>query len=228
MYDYLKFSHTNNFNNIYGCLENLNTCILGCCFPYCLFGYIYEKLEKGSCIIGCCKFYISQFIINSIFTIIIFSIEWENLNKMYNFKNNNNNNCNQIPICYNQTSEYNLTDLIHNKCKMNTTQLCNCIKNTIINECNFYTNLNSNNLTQYIMLLILIQIVSICCFYGFFLGYYRTETSRKYNILYNSRYNFIIHCNPLTNLCALCQEYNSIERIETIIPINPVSNKFIS
>ena len=73
MYDYLKFSHTNNFNNIYGCLENLNTCILGCCFPYCLFGYIYEKLEKGSCIIGCCKFYISQFIINSIFTIIIFS-----------------------------------------------------------------------------------------------------------------------------------------------------------
>ena len=69
--------------------------------------------------------------------------------------------------------------------------------------------------------------ITLCSVMGLFLGYYRNEISHKYNILYNSRYNFFIHCNPFTNLCALCQEYNSIKRIEDILPINPVSKKFI-
>ena len=56
---------------------------------------------------------------------------------------------------------------------------------------------------------------------GLFLGHYRTKISYKYNILNNNRYNFLIHCIPFTNQCALCQEYNTIESIEAVKPLIP-------
>ena len=49
---------------------------------------------------------------------------------------------------------------------------------------------------------------------GFFYGHYRTKISQKYNILHNSRYDFCIHFIPCIHQLALCQEYNTIYRIE--------------
>ena len=49
---------------------------------------------------------------------------------------------------------------------------------------------------------------------GIFFGHYRTKISQKYNILHNSRYDFCIHFIPCVHQLALCQEYNTIYRIE--------------
>ena len=56
---------------------------------------------------------------------------------------------------------------------------------------------------------------------GCFYGYYRTMLSKKYNILNNSRYDFWIHFIPCCHQLALCQEYNTVARIEELVyPIN--------
>ncbi len=227
MNDYLKFSHTNNFNNLFGCFDNLNTCLMGCCCPCCLFGYIYEKLEKGSCLIGGFKFFSLNFIISSIFNLILYLVEW-NILIIKQLKINEDLKKSKIN-CYNTSIIYNKTKIFDNNCLINNTEICDYMIQPIINECKFNQNLpvTINNLIEYITFIGILQSITICIFMGLFLGYYRTQLSHKYNILYNSRYNFLIHCNPFTNLCALCQEYNSIERIEKITPINPVSKKFI-
>jgi len=41
-----------------------------------------------------------------------------------------------------------------------------------------------------------------------------TKLSQKYNILHNSRYDFCIHFIPCIHQLALCQEYNTVYRLE--------------
>ena len=68
---------------------------MGLCFPYCLFGRIYERADFGSCFVGCCKLFSLQFIINFSFSLSIYSLEWDMfLKKEFEFTE-------QIQICNN-------------------------------------------------------------------------------------------------------------------------------
>ena len=98
------------------------------------------------------------------------------------------------------------------------------MKQPIIDKCNFEEELPNiiNNMIIYITIISFISSFFIWLYSGVFLGYYRTKIAHKYNILYNSRYNCILHFNPCTNPCALCQEYNTVDRIETYKPLEPI------
>ena len=89
--------------------------------------------------------------------------------------------------------------------------------------CDFNDNLPNTlyDMFTYIMFMSIINILTLYSIFGLFLGHYRTKISHKYNILYNSRYNFLIHFLPCTNQCALCQEYNTINMIDDVIKSNP-------
>ena len=233
MDSYYKFSNNshNYFNPLLGCFENLCSCSMGLFFPFCLFGRIYEKADFGKCWVGCCKLFLLQTSINFVFSSIIYSTEYNMiLKKQFIFDN-------QMNICYqhNSTCKTDVTNFDNNlfqnnNCVFNNTNsICNCSKNILIDKCNYDLNILPDkiyNLFIFIFALSILNIIALSCFTGLFLGHYRTKISHKYNILYNSRYNFLIHCIPFTNQCALCQEYNSIERIELIKPLQP-NNKII-
>ena len=51
-------------------------CSMGLCFPFCLFGRIYEKAQFGKCWAGCCKLFTLQILINSFLYTISYSMEW--------------------------------------------------------------------------------------------------------------------------------------------------------
>ena len=48
------YTNINNFNNIFECFEDMCVFSMGCLFPTCLFGRIYEISGFGKCITGCC------------------------------------------------------------------------------------------------------------------------------------------------------------------------------
>ena len=192
---------------------------MGLCFPYCLFGRIYEKAQFGKCWIGCCKYLFIQIFINAIFSSIIYSVEWEIiLEDQYDFLN-------KLQICKtNSSCVKNFNEItMNNDCSVNTTDICNCSKTLFIDQCNYDNNILPDKidiLIYYITIVSLLNIITLSSTMGLFLGHYRTKISHKYNILNNSRYN-LIHCIPFTNQCALCQEYNTIDEIETIKPLTP-------
>ena len=233
MDNYYKFSNDNHnyFNPLLGCFENLCSCSMGLFCPACLFGRIYEKADFGKCWVGCCKLLLLQISINFIFSSIIYSTEYNMiLKKQFEFNN-------QMNLCfkYNSTCESDVKNFddksfYNNKCILNnSTYICDCSKDVLLQKCDYDLNklpLEIYNLFIFITIISLFNIIALSCFTGLFLGHYRTKISHKYNILYNSRYNFLIHCIPFTNQCALCQEYNSIERIELIKPLQP-NNKII-
>ena len=122
----------------------------------------------------------------------------------------------------NPTQREGLTSKLYdNKCIIkNTTDICDCIKQPLIEQCEF--NMNElpdimNNLFGDIIFVSCLNLLVMYMTTGLYLGQIRNKIGQKYNILYNSRYNFLVHCNPLTSQCALCQEYNTINRIDTII-----------
>ena len=63
MEHYYKLSNDkiNYFHPLLSCFENICSCSMGLCFPYCLFGRIYEKAQFGKCWVGCCKYLMIQF-----------------------------------------------------------------------------------------------------------------------------------------------------------------------
>ena len=237
MDQYYKLSNNNNnqvntFNPLFSCIDNLCTCSMGLCFPYCLFGRIYERAEFGSCFVGCCKLFSLQFIINLSFSLSIYSLEWDMfLKKEFEFTEQiqicNNNN-----ICFTDIEKFDYKTLYDNKCLItnttNTTEICECSKQPLIDQCNFNNELPGilNHFYLYITIIGIINLLVLSCFTGLLLGHYRTKISHKYNILYNSRYNFLLHFLPCTNQCALCQEYNSIDTIEIFRSFYPVDGKF--
>ena len=214
-----EFNRINYFNNLFGCFEDMCSCSMGFCFPYCLFGRIYEKAEFGPCWVGCLKYSSIQFIISLIFSSIIYSIEWNMLlSKELNLINDINK-CNTNTTCKINYDNFNKTQCIIN----NSTVTCDCLMKPLQDECEFNDNLPNTlyNMFTYIMFMSIINVFTISSIFGLFLGHYRTKISHKYNILYNSRYNFLIHFLPCTNQCALCQEYNTVESIEAVKPLIP-------
>ena len=81
-----------------------------------------------------------------------------------------------------------------------------------------------NQLYDYYEYTFIVSLISIFVYLninGCFYGYYRTKLSKKYNILHNSKCDFFIHFLPCCHQLALCQEYNTIARIEELVyPIN--------
>ena len=221
MNQYYKLSNDkiNYFHPLLSCFENICSCSMGLCFPYCLFGRIYEKAQFGKCWVGCCKYLMIQLFINAIFTSFIYSAEWNILLKdQYDFFN-------KQQICKtNSSCTFDFT--INENCSVNTTDICECSKTLAVNKCNYDNNVLPDKILHFINWITIISIINIITLsstMGLFLGHYRTKISHKYNILNNSRYNFLIHCIPFTNQCALCQEYNTIEEIETIKPLIPTN-----
>ena len=213
MEQYQKFSdlgHVNNFDSICGCFDNLCSLSMGLFFPQCLFGRIYELSGFGDCFVGCCKIFSIQFIINLIFSGIIFV---EELDTLYGGDYITYiNNCTADKSCDN----YNYTQIYDNNCSLNNTSICDCLKKPIVEKCHWEKDLPNtlNNLFYYIFILSMVNIAINLNINGLFYGHYRTKISQKYNILHNSRYDFCIHFIPCIHQLALCQEYNTIYRIE--------------
>ena len=190
---------------------------MGLCFPYCLFGRIYQKAQFGKCWVGCCKLFSLQILINSFFSAIVYSMEWNMfLQKELEFSK-------QLNICdKNQTCHINNTfqkQLYDNNCITNNTEICDCSSKILIQQCDYSLNtlpIKINHFINFMIILSFLNILILSSCTGCFLGHYRTKLSHRYNILYNSRYNFLIHCIPCTNQCALCQEYNTIDKPEVI------------
>ena len=246
MDQYYKLSNNNNnqvntFNPLFTCLDNLCTCSMGLCFPYCLFGRIYERAEFGSCFVGCCKLFSLQFIINFFFSLIIYSLEWDMFLKKELEFTEQIQICNNNNICLNDIEKFDYKTLYDNNCLItnttnttnttnitNTNEICECSKQPLIDQCHFNNELPDilNSFYLYLTILGINNLLILSSFTGLLLGHYRTKISHKYNILYNSRYNFLIHCLPCTNQCALCQEYNSIDTIEIFKSFYPVDGKF--
>ena len=221
------------FNDLTDCNGNMSICLCGLCCPTCLFGIIYQKIQLGSCLTGFCKYFALQFLISATFTSMIYTIEWDMLySKEYYYENTirlcyNNNNCtdnfDDKQLYDKQLYDKQLYDkqLYDNKCIIkNTTAICDCIKEPLIEQCEF--NMNElpgimDNLFGDIIFISILNLLVMCMTTGLYLGQIRNKMGQKYNILYNSRYNFLVHCNPITNQCALCQEYNTINRIDDII-----------
>jgi Cys-rich protein (TIGR01571 family) len=226
--NYLNLTPTNTFNPLYSCLDNLCACSMGLFFPYCLFGRIYERAEFGSCWVGCFKLFSIQFLINVFFAIIISALEWDMFLKRSLEFTDKIQVCNNNATCLNNIEGFDYNNLYDNNCEItNTTEICECTKQNLMDQCNFNNEMPEilNNFYLYTTILWINNIIVLQCFTGLLLGHYRTKLSHKYNILYNSRYNFLLHCFPLTNQCALCQEYNTIEMIEVLRPFTPVDSK---
>ena len=220
MNKYEKLNELNIFNSLFGCFDDICSFTMGCFCPSCLFGRIYELAGFGKCFTGCCKLFTLQFMISAIFSIITFTIEWDMwLGDLLKYENEIEN-CNKNTICHNEYIDFNHTILRNDKCiitnNTNNTDICDCLKQPLIELCNYESNLPEkiNHFINYIIFINVLNAFILCSFTGLLLGYYRTKIGHKYNILYSSRNNFLIHCIPCTNQCALCQEYNTLNRIE--------------
>ena len=223
MEQYNKYSYEggmkpNFFQPLFGCLSDLCSCSMGLCFPYCLFGRIYEKAGFGSCIAGCSKYIALQMGISSIFTFMIYLIEYNMILKNMSLITEDISGCNVNDTCKIDYHNFNKT-----QCPVDNTTICDCLIKPLNNQCEFDQNLPDTleNMYIYISFVSIMNTLIMCNTLGLFLGYYRTKISHKYNILYNSRYNFLIHCLPCSNQCALCQEYNTINLIDSVINVQP-------
>ena len=222
MNNHLINENVNEFLNLYNCCDNLCICSMGLCFPYCLFGRIYQSANFGSCFNGCCKIFSLHFILNLFYNFIFSYFYWNLLLKEIYINEHNLINCESI--C-NIDNQYIKSINITNDCVIsNNTSICNCLKEELTNQCIFKNNKLpniQNNLENSIIIIYTLYLINLYLINGLFYGYYRTKISQKYNILHNTFYNNWIHCNPFTNQCALCQEYKTIEYIEIYKPITP-------
>jgi Cys-rich protein (TIGR01571 family) len=220
MNNYKRFNETNinRFNNLFGCFNNLCSFSMGCLFPQCLFGRIYELAGYGDCFTGCYKIWSMQFIINLLFSSICFFKEF---NTLYEKEFDGLiNNCSQ----YNECKNYNYTQIYDNNCSTNGTIICDCLKEPIVEKCEWDKNLTNTlyNLYEFLIIISIINISINLTINGIFYGHYRKKISKKYNILHNKKCDYWIHFFPCCHQLALCQEFNTLYRIE-LDPIYPIN-----
>ena len=227
MDQYLMFSDINQFGSLYGCFDNMCVLSMGLFCPCCLFGRTYELSGLGGCFTGCCKIFSIQFIINLFFSGIILNNELKTLYDTQYLQDITN--CKRGPECTTYPDNY--TKIYDNNCTINHIndyEICECLQKPLIEKCNYDHNLPEiiHNLSRFVLIISLINYFVYLNMNGLFYGYYRNKLSKRYNILHNSRYDFLIHFNPFSHQCALCQEYSTIDRIENIViqPIYTVGN----
>ena len=205
----------NHFDSIFGCFSNLCSLSMSILFPECLFGRIYELAGFGECFFGCFKIFIIQLMINLSFTIFILN---NTLNNIYD--NNINNKISNCTINY-DCQHYNYTKIFNNNCLIGDIKICSCLVDPLLEKCHYEKNISIYSYNSLIILsfiYFMIHIIINGCYYG----HYRTKLSRKYNILHNSRYDMFVHALPCVHQLSLCQEYNTVSRLE-IEPVYAVN-----
>ena len=218
-YKKLNDMNINRFDNLFGCFSNLCSFSMGCLFPQCLFGRIHELSGYGDCFLGCCKIWSIQFIVNLLFSGIYFFKEFDTLyEKEFDGLINN---CSEHNECNNY---YNYTQIYDNNCSLNNTVICPCLREPVVEKCKWQKNLPNTlyDLYEFIMFVSIINLFVNLTINGCFYGHYRTRISRKYNILHNSKWDFWIHFLPCCHQLALCQEYNTLYRLE-VEPVYPIN-----
>ena len=220
MYHYKQINDVNHFDSIFSCFNNLCVCIMGLLFPKCLFGRIYEISGFGECCLGVCNIFLLHFISNLLISLIFF-LGPSSVFINYNF-DDFIHICEEQKICGN----FNSTIKYYNKttCEFKNNTLCNCFKESLLKKCNYEKNYENyiENFIFYVNFVSLINMFMGLCINGIFYGHYRTKISKKYNILHNKYCDFCIHFIPCLHQLALCQEYNTVYRLEEsiIYPVN--------
>lgn len=232
IYESMNFN-TNKYDNLYSCTDDTLSCMVGCLFPYCLFGNTYERAGFGNCVTGTLKMFSLQFILSSIFFICYLHVEYNTIYKNEYPYLDNIDKCKTHKLCDNNLILEKEINLIENPCIVNQTEdfVCDCLKKSLTEYCEFKSDKFPelmNDLTIFTVSLNFIHLFSLCLIMGIFSGYYRKKLSYKLNIVESDNKNFMIHCCPIIHLLALCQENRTLNKIqivkddELVRPINVV------
>ena len=216
----------NEYDGLFTCFDDIYSCVIGFCFPYCLFGSIYEKAQFGTCLTGCGKMFSIYFILGVLFMVSHIQMEYNILLSKENKYLSPIDDCSLDEDCHINIDEQ-LKTYNDNCLPTNNTQVCECLIKPYKKYCEF----NKNELPQIIDLMIyytsminLLHLFLGGLSMGVFSGYYRRKISYKLDINENTWKSFWIHCCPLTHLLALCQEYKSLEKYNKLITPISVEN----
>lgn len=214
----LNINNNNKYISIYGCTDDYISCLVGCFFPYCLFGDTYKKSKFGNCLTGCCKMFSLQFLLSSLFFVLYLHFEYNTIYLNENKYLTNIDKCHNIKLCDNNSVLEDEIKLISEPCLINNTTkfVCGCLKNSLVDYCSFKTDKLPeliNELTLLTIMLNMIHLLTLSIMMGIFSGYYRKKLSYRLNIIEKSKYPFCIHFCPITHLLALCQENNTVKNI---------------
>jgi len=243
----------NQFNDICNCIHRrpspqqtlqmqqvehkyLETCIYGLCCPCCLFGRTYERSQFGSFFNGCCKYFSIQMMFTIVISSINFDYQWNNIYAPLYDTSQNIRTCHTAPNCspyFNGNKlidDLNQTNLADNNCYVpEYLHVCKCLNDFLPDKCRTIENL-PENIRETIMTSMVINTAGglfNITILGFFLEHYRQKLADKLNIRTSRIKGFLYHCLPFINPCALCQEANTLDRLNiinnTIMPITTVN-----
>ena len=218
-----------------GAVANSDTYILGLFFPCCLFGRTYERARFGTFLSGCCKYFSLQFILS----LIIISADIDNKwGKIYGPEiqfSERVTYCDTFPECNSYFNGSKVIDsldqniLANNKCNVpKYLHVCKCLNDELPPQCQFIEHMPEtikDTIVASIVINTIGSLISITTL-GCLLGYYRKKISDTFGIKSLSSESFFYHCMPCLNPFALCQEANTVDRLNfnnmAIMPITTV------
>jgi len=226
----------NQFDQLCACSANGESCMLGLFFPCCLFGRTYERARYGSFFSGCCKYFAIQLIFGIIISAVDFDYKWAQIYGPEFQFTESIKSCGINPECkpsFNGTKLVDSLDqsiLANNNCNVPVyLDVCKCLLDILPRQCQFIEDMPEtikDNVIDSIVINTIGGFVSMSTL-GCFLGYYRKKISATFGIESLSSENFFYHCLPCLNPCALCQEANTVDRLNfnriTIMPTNTVN-----
>jgi len=211
-----------DFTGLCECCEKGETCLLGAVLPCALFGRTYERAGFGSFCSGCSKYLAISVFYSILMNAALYSIQYNRLlGPLSEFKLGIHD-CSIQPNCFPSFSNdghiidsLNSTNLLANDCEIpDGIRICQCLDNVLLDQCKFEKNIK----TEVTNMLVSISLVGTLggllssSTYGFFLGNYRKKIGDQLNIDTGDVSNFLFHCVPFINPCALCQEANTVDR----------------
>ena len=217
-----QITRHSDFTGLCECCEKGETCLLGLFLPCALFGRTYERAGFGSFCSGCSKYFAISLFYSILMNAVSYSIQYNNLlGPLSEFKLGIHD-CSIQPNCFTSFSNdgqiidsLNSTNLLANDCEIpDGIRVCQCLDNVLLYQCEFEKNIK----TEVTNMLVSISLVGtlVCLLssstYGFFLGNYRKKIGDQLNIDTGGATNFLFHCVPFINPCALCQEANTVDR----------------
>ena len=160
---YENLNNNNNYVSIYKCTDDYISCLVGCFFPYCLFGDTYEKSKFGSCIVGCSKMFSIQFILSCIFYILYLNIEYNTIYMNENIYIKDLEKCHNMKLCDNNSLLEDELKLLENPCLVNNTTnfVCDCLHKSLDNYCDFKTNKLPKLLNDLTLITVMLNIVHL-------------------------------------------------------------------
>jgi hypothetical protein len=175
-----------------------------------------------------------------IFAIVISSInfdyQWNNIYAPLYDTSQNIRTCHTVPSCspyFNDDKlidDLNQTNLADNNCNVpEYLHVCKCLNDFLPDKCRTIENLPEsirNTIINSIVINTTGGLINITIL-GFFLEHYRHKIATKFNIRTSRIKGFLYHCLPFFNPCALCQEANTLDRLNiinyTVMPITAIN-----